>query len=235
MKRHRMAIAAALIAAALGAPLWADGGDGFLGSDDPGTGYADAEFEQNLVSGGIECIFTPQSNDFFGWGANARFKLRRLSIGVDLEWMGRQYYDYLAGGWVGPAGWDVIRPPAINWLFYHDIIILNADIAYHFAAEWLQPYAGLGVSFAFTAADAATQAAYPGFAAYYRDNGAGMGTGVYAMGGVDFFPGTRYFSLGAEYRFRFDDLTEVVPGFQMSSIGYLLSCSHALVTAKFWF
>jgi hypothetical protein len=235
MKRHWMGVVVALLAVALSAPLWGDGDGRLMGSGEPEATYMDSEFEQNLVSGGIECIVTPQSNDYFGWGVNARAKFRRLSLGVDLEWMGRQYYDYAAGGWVGPAGWDVIRPSTINWLFYHDILILNLDLAYHFAADWLQPYAGVGVSLAFTAADSNALSSYPGFAAYYRSHGAGLGTGAYVFGGADIFPGTRFFSLGAEYRFRLDDFVSVPDNFAMSGIGYLLSCSHVLVTAKAWF
>ncbi len=217
--------------------------------DDPGTAddaptptpvheelSPERELEKNFFSIGAEGIAPLQLGNSLGFGFNAHLLFSRFSFGLDVQWVDRHYYDYVAGAWVGPTTWGNINATTRNWLFYHDVLVFNLRVAYHFPLGWFQPYAGLGVSLLAVIPNNDALASYPGFKAYFDANAGNVGNavGAFVFGGVDFFPWTRHFSIGLEYLFRFDRLSYIPESFNLYGIDYFLSCSHLFLNLRFW-
>lgn len=201
------------------------------------TDDMNAEFEKNFFFGGLELIVPLQFGNRLGWGINAGVKFGRISVGLDVQIVDQHFYDYVGGDWVGPTTWENINATSRNWLFFHDVVVLNIEGAYHFPLDWFQPYVGGGVSFLFVVPNTDAMDAYPGFKKYFlaTSNNIGNNFGAFLFGGVDFFPGIRHFSIGLEYIFRFDQLAYMPESFRLYGVSYLLSCSHLVVRAKGWF
>ncbi|MBN2354080.1 MAG: hypothetical protein JXD23_16025 [Spirochaetales bacterium] len=197
---------------------------------------ADGEFEKNFFSLGAEGIAPLQFGNGLGFGFNAHLLFHRFSLGLDVQWVDRHYYDYVSGAWVGPTTWGNINATSQNWLFYHDVLVFNLRAAYHFPLGWIQPYAGLGVSLLAVIPNNDALDSYPGFKAYFDENAGNISNavGVFVFGGVDFFPWMRHFSIGLEYLFRFDQLAYIPESFNLYGITFLLSCSHLFLNLRFW-